>query len=44
MEKGLRVNERIRVREVRVISPDGDQLGIMPVEEALEKARSLGVD
>lgn len=27
-----------------MISPDGEQLGIMPVEEALEKARSLGVD
>ncbi|MFQ5657119.1 MAG: translation initiation factor IF-3, partial [Candidatus Methylomirabilales bacterium] len=27
-----------------MISPDGDQLGIMPVEEALEKARSLEAD
>ncbi|MFQ5881609.1 MAG: translation initiation factor IF-3 [Candidatus Methylomirabilales bacterium] len=40
----MRVNERIRVREIRVISPDGAQLGIMSPEEALERARSLGLD
>lgn len=44
IEKGLRVNERIRVREIRVISPDGEQLGIMTPEEALEKARGLNLD
>jgi translation initiation factor IF-3 len=44
IDKGLRINERIRVREIRVISPDGDQLGIMSPEEALEKARGLGLD
>lgn len=44
IEKGLRINERIRVREIRVISQDGVQLGIMSPEEALEKARGLGLD
>lgn len=44
IEKGLRINERIRVREIRVISQDGVQLGIMTPEEALEKARGLGLD
>ncbi|MBI3988369.1 MAG: translation initiation factor IF-3 [candidate division NC10 bacterium] len=44
MSKPLRVNERIRVKEVRVISPDGTQLGIMPVQEALQTAYNLGLD
>lgn len=42
--KGLRVNERIRIKEVRVINPDGVQLGIMTVQEALQRAYSLGLD
>lgn len=40
----LRVNRRIRVREVRVIGPDGTQLGILPTEEALRKAEELNLD
>lgn len=39
-----RVNERIRVREVRVIGADGEQLGVMPPEEALAIAREGGLD
>jgi len=39
-----RVNERIRVREVRVIGADSEQLGVMTPEEALEKAREVGLD
>jgi translation initiation factor IF-3 len=38
------VNERIRVREVRVIGADSEQLGVMTPEEALEKAREVGLD
>ncbi len=37
-EQKLRVNERIRAREVRVIGADGTQLGIMPPEQALRVA------
>ncbi|HTU02016.1 MAG TPA: translation initiation factor IF-3 [Candidatus Sulfotelmatobacter sp.] len=44
MSKGLRVNDRIRIREVRVILPDGTQLGIVPTEEALSKAYALNLD
>ncbi|MFN3476015.1 MAG: translation initiation factor IF-3 [Candidatus Methylomirabilales bacterium] len=44
MSKPLRVNEKIRVKEVRVINPDGIQLGIMPIQEALEKAYTMGLD
>jgi translation initiation factor IF-3 len=39
-----RVNERIRVREVRVIDDTGQQLGIMPPQQALTIARQKGLD
>ncbi|HXG64562.1 MAG TPA: translation initiation factor IF-3 [Blastocatellia bacterium] len=38
------MNERIRVREIRVIDEDGQQLGIMSPQQALEIARSKGLD
>lgn len=38
------MNEKIRVREVRVIGADGEQLGVMPPEVALEQAREIGLD
>jgi translation initiation factor IF-3 len=38
------VNERIRVREVRVIDDTGQQLGIMPPPQALAIARQKGLD
>jgi translation initiation factor IF-3 len=39
-----RVNERIRVPQVRVITEEGEQLGIMSTSDALDKARQLGLD
>jgi translation initiation factor IF-3 len=39
-----RVNERIRVREIRVIDDAGQQLGIMPPQQALVIARQKGLD
>ncbi|MEN1679729.1 MAG: translation initiation factor IF-3 [Planctomycetota bacterium] len=39
-----RINEQIRVTPVRVISADGEQLGIIPTEDALQQARSAGLD
>ena len=39
-----RINGEIRYEEVRVIGPDGEQLGIMSSREAQMKARELGVD
>ena len=39
-----RVNERIRVREVRVIDDTGEQLGIMAPQEGLRLAREKGLD
>ena len=38
------MNERIRVREVRVIGADGEQLGVMTPEDALVVAREGGLD
>ncbi len=40
----IRINEFIRVPEIRVIDADGGQLGIIPVHQALEKARERGLD
>jgi translation initiation factor IF-3 len=40
----LRINEQIRIRQVRVIDDNGEQLGILPTEEALTRARAAGLD
>jgi translation initiation factor IF-3 len=40
----LRVNGKIRAREVRVIGPDHKQLGVFPLNDALTLARQHGVD
>jgi translation initiation factor IF-3 len=42
--KDFRINEKIRVREVRLIDEKGNQIGIVPTTEALEKARDVGLD
>ncbi|MGI9181258.1 MAG: translation initiation factor IF-3 [Longimicrobiaceae bacterium] len=39
-----RVNQQIRISPVRVIDQDGEQVGIIPVEKALEIAEGLGLD
>jgi translation initiation factor IF-3 len=39
-----RVNERIRVPEVRVIDQDGQQIGVMRTDEALRMAQSRDLD
>ena len=38
------MNEKITAKEVRLISVDGEQLGIVPTEEALERAQEDGLD
>jgi len=43
-QKKVNINEHIRATEVRVISDEGDQLGIMPLAEALRTAREAGLD
>jgi len=43
-DKDLRINEQIRVREVRLIDDKGEQRGIIPTLEAIRVARELGLD
>jgi len=40
----IRINGKIRAREVRVIGLDGKQLGVMALNDALSLARQNGVD
>jgi translation initiation factor IF-3 len=39
-----RINEKIRVKEVRLIGVDGEQLGVLPTREALEMAIEKKLD
>lgn len=39
-----RINRKIRVPQVRLIGPDGDQVGIVPIEEALRIAETAQLD
>lgn len=43
-KNGQRINEQITAREVRVISADGEQLGVLTLTRALELAQEAGVD
>lgn len=43
-DRGPRKNERIRVPEVRVIGPEGKQIGVMKTREAQSLAKQLGLD
>jgi len=38
------VNERIRAKEVLVVAPDGEQIGVKDTDEALWLANQLGMD
>ncbi|MGD8390370.1 MAG: translation initiation factor IF-3 [Desulfobacterales bacterium] len=38
------INQRIRAKEVRLIDPDGNQVGIIPTKEALVAAADVGLD
>jgi translation initiation factor IF-3 len=40
----IRVNGKIRAREVRVVGDEGKQLGVMSLSDALNRARAEGVD
>lgn len=44
MSKIPKKNEEITASEVRVISQDGNMLGVMPVKEAIAKARAQNLD
>lgn len=40
----VRINGKIRARDVRVIGDEGQQLGVIPLSEAINLARARGVD
>ena len=40
----IRINDRIRVSEVRVVDADGEQVGIMKTEQALQMAKRHSLD
>jgi len=39
-----RINERIRVPEVRLIGADGEQVGVLATDEALQRAQAADLD
>ncbi|MGD9653171.1 MAG: translation initiation factor IF-3 [Candidatus Dadabacteria bacterium] len=43
-EPEVRINQRIRAREVRLIDETGQQLGVVPIREALAMSEERGVD
>jgi translation initiation factor IF-3 len=44
ISRDLRVNQMIRIPQVRVIDEEGNQLGVMPTPQALEMAQERGLD
>jgi translation initiation factor IF-3 len=38
------VNDQIRAREVRLVGPEGEQVGIVPIERALQLAADVDLD
>ena len=40
----MRLNEQIHFSPVRLVDPDGNQLGIVPIEEAREQAAKFNLD
>ena len=40
----VRLNERIRVPQVRLIDENGEQVGLVPTQQALQMARDKGLD
>lgn len=43
-ERDLFINEQIRAKEVMVIGPNGEQLGVKPIKDALTLASYAGFD
>jgi translation initiation factor IF-3 len=40
----IRINERIRVPQVRVVGDDGEQFGVLETRDAIRRAREQGMD
>ena len=44
ISRDLRINQMIRVPQVRVVDEDGSQLGVMPTHQAMAMAQERGLD
>jgi translation initiation factor IF-3 len=44
ISRDLRINDMIRIPQVRVIDEEGNQLGVMPTPQALDMAQERGLD
>lgn len=44
MKSTVRINHQISAKELRVITEDGENLGVITKEEAMAKAEELGLD
>jgi len=44
LQNKTRINQQIRAKEVRTIGADGANLGVLSVEDAIEKAKVAGLD
>lgn len=44
MRDKIRINNRIRALELRVIGAQGENWGVLPLEDALKKAQESGLD
>ncbi|MFH0838601.1 MAG: translation initiation factor IF-3 [Candidatus Omnitrophota bacterium] len=44
IEKKLRINEKIRIPQTRLIGPEGEQVGVVPIEEALKRSKEALLD
>ncbi|OUT42786.1 MAG: translation initiation factor IF-3 [bacterium TMED6] len=43
-KKGLRINQQIKSEEVRLIGANGEQLGVVSFQEAIDKTDTAGLD
>jgi translation initiation factor IF-3 len=43
-DRGPRINEQIRISPIRLIGVEGEQLGVVPTSQAMEKAREANLD
>ncbi|MFH1402149.1 MAG: translation initiation factor IF-3 [Patescibacteria group bacterium] len=44
MNRFVKINNQITASELRVLGPDGKNMGVLPFAEALQTAQKLGVD
>ena len=43
-KKNLRINERIRVNSIRLVDEKGEQIGVVPTEDGISRARMANLD